>query len=289
VFLGPTLVDTVERIRRRDRKRRGVVLMACWFGTWFVFWSICKTKLPHYLLPAYPALALLTGCFVDRWLSEPASLGKWWLRNAWISMILVGVGIMIAMIALPIIAAQYMPGEGILALVGLIPLLGGAWCWWATARNRHQAAAVGFAFTSVVFLTVVFGFAALRVDRHQNAQPMLAAIRADGSEPATIPLATYRFFRESTVYYAHRAVDRPVTVCDSMEQLRRFLDQSDHAYVITKSEYEAEIRAGFAGRIRVIDRQRRFLGDGDDMLVLRAEGEKRGTTRFQANSFSARL
>ncbi len=87
VFLGPTLVDTIRRIRgEKGRIRRsagrhrdllrcdGCLLASCWFGTWFVFWSICKTKLPHYLLPAYPALALLTACFIDRWLAEPASL-----------------------------------------------------------------------------------------------------------------------------------------------------------------------------------------------------------------------
>ena len=49
------------------------MLASCWFGVWFVFWSICKTKLPHYLLPAYPALALLTACFIDRWQTEAAT------------------------------------------------------------------------------------------------------------------------------------------------------------------------------------------------------------------------
>ena len=51
------------------------MLALCWFGMWFVFWSICKTKLPHYLLPAYPALALLTACFIDRWLAAEKGSG----------------------------------------------------------------------------------------------------------------------------------------------------------------------------------------------------------------------
>ena len=50
--------------------RDGCLLASCWFGVWFVFWSVCKTKLPHYLLPAYPALALLVACWIDRWLGE---------------------------------------------------------------------------------------------------------------------------------------------------------------------------------------------------------------------------
>ena len=148
-------------------------------------WSICKTKLPHYLLPAYPALALLVACWIDRWLADPATVGRHWLRNAWISTIATGVGIMAA---IPIVAACVLPGEGPLGLVGAILVLGGAFCWRATARNEHRKAAVAFALMSVVFLTAVFGFAVLRVDRHQNAKPMIAAIHADwqrfGGRPA---------------------------------------------------------------------------------------------------------
>jgi 4-amino-4-deoxy-L-arabinose transferase-like glycosyltransferase len=238
VLLGPTLADTIQRIRRRDAWRDGCLLASCWFGVWFVFWSLCKTKLPHYLLPAYPALALLTACFVDRWLAEPASVGRWPLRNAWVSMILTGVGLMIA---LPIVASIYLPGEGGMGLVGLILVLGGGWCWWKTAHDRHQGAAVGLIVTSVVFLTAVFGFAALRVDRHQNARPMMAAIRAERGNTARVPIATYRFFRESTGFSADHGPSDPVAICDNPDQLRRFLAESERGYVITTNEYKREL------------------------------------------------
>ena len=329
VFLGPTLVDTIGRIRRREKgtgpicrngptnlrsvpgaahkldlspfprafSRDGCVLASCWFGVWFVFWSICKTKLPHYLLPAYPALALLTACFIERWQTEGekgtgpicrngltnlrsvpgaayqldlSPFPRWWLRNAWISMILAGVGIMIA---IPIVAAIYLPGEAVLGLVGLIPLIGGGWCWWKTAHDRHQEAAIALVATAVVFLTAIFGWAALRVDRHQNAQPMIAAIRADSGDTASVPIATYRFFRESTVYYA----GHPVTRCEddaganrsAHQSLQEFLAKSPRSYVITTSEYQREIEKRFPGQLRVLFRQRRFLArDQDEMVVL---------------------
>ena len=173
VFLGPTLVNTIRGIRGGKGSGEavdsgqwavgsksqipnpksliphpssgpepgtlnpvaGLLLASCWFGTWFVFWTICKTKLPHYVLPAYPALALLTACFIDRWMADPISIPHWCLRNAWLSTVLVGVGIMIAV---PIVAAKYLPGEEWLGLVGLILVVGGGWCWRETARNRHQ-------------------------------------------------------------------------------------------------------------------------------------------------------
>jgi 4-amino-4-deoxy-L-arabinose transferase-like glycosyltransferase len=344
VFLGPTLVDAFRRLRegkkgkgegkkcstvgkplaasqslttgndsRNDeptsqaaRWHPGVVLALCWFGTWFLFWSICKTKLLHYLLPAYPALALLTACFIDRWLSAEAEKGSellsggqsaskprwpgktvltpfspWALRNAWISMIAVGVGIVIAV---PFIAAKFLPGEGRLGLLGLLLVLGGGWCWWKTSRGLYSDAAITFVITSAAFLIAVFGFAVLRVDRFQNATPMMAAIctdeeKADEEKGSGVfsphprsPVATYCFFRESTVFYG----GKPVTKCDDDEAsgrsarqaLAQFLAKPGRSYVITTDEYEPELMKAFSNRLQVIHREPRFLADGK-MVIFR--------------------
>jgi hypothetical protein len=240
------------------------LLAACWFGVWLVFWSICKTKLPHYLLPAYPALALLVAVWIDRWLSDPATVGDRWLWNAWASTIAAGAGIMLA---IPIVAAYVLPGEGCLGLVGAILVLGGAYCWRATARNEHRKAVVAFAAMAVVFLTAVFGFAALRVDRHQNARPMMAAIRADwqriDAPAAPPPIATYGPFRESTVFYAGHPVtqcsDDPATGRTARRRLADFIAAWPHAYVVTADDCLAELEAAYAGQFQVIFRQPRFL------------------------------
>jgi 4-amino-4-deoxy-L-arabinose transferase-like glycosyltransferase len=312
VFLGPALVETARRLRRRDASYDGCVLAVCWFGTWFVLWSLVKTKLPHYLLPAYPALALLTAFSIDRWQELGRGAGEklaaspfvQWLKHAWLSLILVGIGIMIVV---PVVSVFVLPGEGVLGLLGLIPALGGGWCWWQTAHNRHPQAIRAFAVTAVAFLTAIFGFAALRVDHHQNARPMMAAIRADyqqaGASPRkpaggrgpsrsspdkkadspAPPIATYGFFRESTVFYA----GHPVTTCDdnkaanqsARQELGDFLARSDRSYVITTDEYAAEIDKNFPDRFRVIFRQPCFLRPME-MVVLRTEnGGGRASTR----------
>jgi energy-coupling factor transporter transmembrane protein EcfT len=221
-------------------------------------------------------LALLTACFIDRWLSEPAGVSRWALRNAWISTILVGFGIVVAV---PFVTAVFLPGEWWIGSVGLILVLGGVFCWRATLHDQRQRAAVAFAVMSALFLTAVFGFAALRVDRFQNARPMIAAIRMEekGSELIS-PIATYRFFRESTVFYARH----PVMVCDNnpatkrtaQEALAYFLAKSKspskRSYVITTDEYEREIAKAFPNQFTPIFSQRRFLGPGE-MVVLRHE------------------
>jgi 4-amino-4-deoxy-L-arabinose transferase-like glycosyltransferase len=42
---------------------------AVWFGSMLLFLSAMQYKRPDYLLPAYPGLALLLGCVVERWYS----------------------------------------------------------------------------------------------------------------------------------------------------------------------------------------------------------------------------
>jgi 4-amino-4-deoxy-L-arabinose transferase-like glycosyltransferase len=336
VFLGPTAIDAIRRLREgRDasgesaeavRSRQGVLLALCWFGVWFVFWSVCKTKLFHYLLPAYPALALLTACFIDRWLaSEKGSelflaqrprtvaaksvltpFPAWALRNAWLSTILVGMAIVIVLaVVVPLKAPNLLPGEASLGLLGLLLVGGGVWSWRKTVHGLCRDAAVTFAFTCVVFLTAVFGFAALRVDPFQNAKPMMAAICADenhaarqaatekGSDPICAkhpqgrsgkwgltpfpcpqsPIATYCFFRESTVFYG----GKPVTKCDengprggtAPQSLAQFFAENPgRSYVITTDEHKTELEKAFPGRLHLIHQEPRFLADGK-MVIFR--------------------
>ncbi len=69
--------------------------LICWFvPTWLVF-EIAPTKLVHYTLPAYPALALAAGVVADRWFS-----GEKWGAERWASLGLFAIfGVVLA--ALP--------------------------------------------------------------------------------------------------------------------------------------------------------------------------------------------
>lgn len=275
IFLGPTLAD-VWQLKKKTisrTQRDGYLLALCWFGVWFVFWSVCKTKLPHYLMPAYPALAVLVACFVDRWQTEPAGVAWYWLRNAWLSLVLVGVGLMIAM---PILASIFMPGEAATGLLGVVLIAGGGWCWWSTLHHRPQKAALALTLTAVVFLTGIFAWAAPCVDRHQNTRPVIAAIRADARD-ARPAIATYRFFRESLVCYS----GHPVLRCNDNEEpgqsaaemLRHFAAGPKPAYVVTLTEHLAEIDRECPGRFDEIFRQR-LLGEptgGNEVVVLRVK------------------
>ena len=260
VFAVPTLIDLVRRLRGRDAWRTGTILLLCWLGVFFVFWSICSTKLPHYVLPAYPALALLTACFVDGWITGQTPVSRAWLRAALGITILVGIGFISVF---PVVASVFAPGEGWLGLVGLILVVGGGLSLYCSECSRPRHAAAVFAVTSVVFLTAIFGLAALRVDRHQYAKALVAQIRRAGPEQPE--LASYRFTRESVIFYARQ----PVPCLDDVEELRRYLDGSKAPCILTTDEHQGEIERCFPDEFYVLDRRPRFLRSGEMVVLVR--------------------
>ncbi|MCC6125866.1 MAG: glycosyltransferase family 39 protein [Pirellulales bacterium] len=249
VFLGPTFVEVYRRIRAGGPRRDALVLLCCLFGGWLVFWSICRSKLPHYMLPVYPALSLLTAYFLDGWIAERVQVSRSWMRTTWLSAILAGAGMAVA---LPIAAAYLLPGEEWIGAIGLLPILGGWLGLHYTARGRRLAAVRCYAVAAAAFLAAAFGFATVGVDRHQHARPMLAEIRRDASGEAAI--CEYRFHRKSTVYYA----GHPVAICDRPHDLKKYLDSSGEMYIITLDEYQSEIERNYPGKFEVLLRCRRF-------------------------------
>src|SRR4029453_5048526 len=66
LFVVAAAVWAVRQRRTFDeRTRRGLAFTAIWFVTVFVVFIPSRFKMPHYILPAYPASALLTGLFLD--------------------------------------------------------------------------------------------------------------------------------------------------------------------------------------------------------------------------------
>lgn len=258
VFLGPTLADSIRRLRGDDDFQRPIRLLLCWTAVLLLIWSVPRTKLPHYVLTLFPALALLTGCFIQRWIAAPAQFSRWWTRNAGLTFIVVGLG-MIA--ALPVVSAYFLPGEGLLGLAGLPLIVGGAAIVIAGERIAIQRAVQWTAVTSVAFLVGIFGFAALRVDRYQNAPPMLAAVEAAGYQPEEI--VAYHFLRPSFVYYA----GRPIQHFTNAELLGRQLDEAGGGVVLTTGQHAVEIDTHFPGRFEVLARQPMFLRNREVVIL----------------------
>src|SRR5205814_4567557 len=121
---------------------------------WVGFFSLASTKFPHYVVPAYPALALFTACFIDRWTCRIEIYGKLARNAAWGTLAAAGVTILIVA---PIVSRVHLQGEPFLGLAGLPLIVGAAACAWFTERRQVPRALMALTATVVAFLVAVFG------------------------------------------------------------------------------------------------------------------------------------
>ncbi len=201
VFAIPVALDAVRHARQTSKWFKGYVFAACWVGVYVVLFSIAKTKLPSYITPCYPALALLTGCFVERWTRDSVAVSRLWFRPALCIAAIVGLGFLIGV---PIAAALFLPGDGWLGLVGLLPLVGGIAALLLNERQQSARAARVFACAAVAFTTLLFGVVADRVDSHQEFDEFLTTVARRGDDTR---VASYGILEPSWVFYSQQSID----------------------------------------------------------------------------------
>jgi 4-amino-4-deoxy-L-arabinose transferase-like glycosyltransferase len=147
----------------RNRRDRAVAFALAWIiPSWIAFEAI-PTKLPHYVLPLYPAIALLAGAWLARpEITESAGWRRLGSRGAIILWGVIGVALGGAVIA----AAPL--GDGRLSIRGIAAALaiwattaGGAWALW---RGRRLPALAITLAGAVAAWGLVFGAALPALD-----------------------------------------------------------------------------------------------------------------------------
>ncbi len=151
LFLLPAL-----RAAWLERASPAIRYLLAWAGGAWLLFEIVPTKLPHYILPAYPPLAILAACWVFGALQKHPSRIAGILKT--ISGIQFAIG-MAAFVAVAVVAPQRF-GSGPdwpLVAVAILGAALGLFALWAFARGRE-----GFAFSaawaasaiSVLLLTI---------------------------------------------------------------------------------------------------------------------------------------
>jgi 4-amino-4-deoxy-L-arabinose transferase-like glycosyltransferase len=149
----------------RNRRDRAVILCLAWIiPSWLAFEAV-PTKLPHYVLPLYPAIALLAGAALSERLNTlpaPGGWRPWGARAAIVLWVLVGLALGAVVIAAAPLGDGRPSIRGILAALAIWAVTaGGAWLSWR--GERRQAAGLVLA-GSVVALGLTFGMAIPALD-----------------------------------------------------------------------------------------------------------------------------
>jgi hypothetical protein len=275
IFAIPTVLDMIGRCRGKLPGSDGAKFLCCWILVHVGFFSIAATKLPNYVLPAYPALALATACFLDRWLTRPDAVSHWWPRLAFGSLLAIGVAAIIA----PVVLFRDGNGQKIVERLGIAPelrsdMLSIAWLGallvaaavagliFLGLRKPIQAFAA-LSFTAIAFCLALFSWLAVRIDRFQPCPAVAQTIQNHSTGMPQV--AQFGYFRPSLVYYCNTRVE----TCRNALRVADFLESSDNAFVVTTEEHFARLSPHLPGDVAVIDQLPEFPRQGTVLILSR--------------------
>jgi 4-amino-4-deoxy-L-arabinose transferase-like glycosyltransferase len=287
IFLAPLLIDTAGQLRRRVATSPGYILAACWVGVYVALFSLAKTKLPSYITPCYPGLALLMGAFVARLARGESHVPRVWLQVATGVAMVVGLGMLIG---LPIAAAQVLPGEELLSMIGLLPLVAGVIGWLFVRHGDHLRLARSYAVAAVAFSTALLALVPTRVDTHQQNDRLLAAIKQRSTQPE---IGYYDCLEPTWVFYSGQPLTNVRTINDEADMtpelapagprqwqarprtlVREFFDSGSDRFLITTRAGWERAKAEAPPEATIVAEAPYFMRKGDLVVVTCASREK---------------
>lgn len=299
VFAIPLAVDLWREHRTLGRLTTGQLFLLCWACVWIGLFTLASTKLPSYVTPAYPALAILGSRFVIRWSVGRVAIGPR-MRSLPLA-ILALAGIAIA-IGLPIAAHRFVPGAEWLGIIGAIPLAGAVAAAWTSRGDRPQWTLKVLATASVAFVVATLGVIPSIVDRQQRSHEILAAIEGFGADR----IGAVGGLEPSWVFYGGRMIEEVVIegretpaqrspfAPRPVSSLKNFLQRDGRSALIVAGRHWPALRDRYGDRLQVLVDSQKFLKNERLLAVAIADTDAdtdtnaNTETNAQANAPSAK-
>ena len=220
-------------------------LLTAWFAVPFLLFSAAATKLPHYVLPVFPPLAILVGAAWEAWQPRDPESGP---RASLARPLAVLVALCLAFPVALLVARERWPDllpVSLIVTAGVLPA-GAAAALFVRARPRLVLAVLGGSMALFAWLACGWSLPGLGPVRVVRPIGMLLHDRV------TAPVYSYRFLEPGLLFYAGRTIerlDRPGDVARVSALHRQF------AIVARREDVDTVSRA--AGRAPVILGSRR--------------------------------
>jgi len=226
-----------------DDRRGPLQLLLCWMVVWIGLFSCAGTKLPGYIWPAYPALAIATGMFLADWAGgrvdfrghrflerfpkllhnpqadhRPDQTIGLVMRLAW--SILAATGVAIA-IGLPLASERLEAGDAWLGLIGLIPLAMAVVAWQSQSVGHRPRALVAVAVGACLLVSLMASVAAESFSRAQGSRALVQQLEQPAGDCRWACLWNVP---PSLVFYTGATIEKLETAADVADHLRRHAD-----------------------------------------------------------------
>jgi len=280
-FAIPTAISWIGQLRAPSQSRSARFIV-CWAAVYLVIFSLASTKLPNYVAPAYPALAIIVGRYFALWTQDVRSVSWGWLNAGWVLLIVVGA---IIALGIPFASLCEIGGKTLFDRAGMERSFQQRFGWLGIAgaplvvfgitglfllwSKRPRLSAGSFSIAAVTMIMILCQFVAPELDRFQSAQSLAQrwSPQLQGSDSR---IAVLGFFRPTMVFYFGRAID----FCESDEDAIRIAERGGNSILVTTDKQYAKIREYLPDSTEVIERVSQFPNRGD-VLVLGDRSLKR--------------
>ncbi|MEM6548996.1 MAG: glycosyltransferase family 39 protein [Pseudomonadota bacterium] len=218
------------------RKTVWVPVLMGWVVPFWVILELVPTKLPHYVLPLYPALAGMVAAWV---LSDPPAAPLRWRRLAAGLAAGPGVVLAVALLALPIVLEGRVlwVAAGLAALGALASLAAGR-----AALDGHARAQAGASVLAALLLfpaVLQFGLPGLST---VFPSPRIAALTAEWQACASRPLMSLGYREPSLVF-----LNGTETALTDRIAMARALETDLGAMALVEDRWRADLDASWSG------------------------------------------
>ena len=227
------------------RKAPWALFLIAWAVPSWIAFELLPTKLPHYVLPMYPALALAIGAFVAARLNNEADATPRWAQIA--NLVLWGifaVAIAALMIAAPI---EYAGGVGIadIALALAVIVAAGVFAMMVMSKTWRLFLPAGAVLAALVFCGLFERTLAVAQDLHVS--PRLAATARNAGWTPGVPISATGYHEPSLVFLT--ATD--LALVDDGAAAAAFLKANPGGYaMVEKRQLDAFLAAMGSGDVQ---------------------------------------
>ncbi len=208
MFLWPAARDALRGGWAKRGENAVAWFLVVWVAFIFLFFSKSQSKLPAYILPVFPALAVLIGRWLAGVIADPAGLLRlrWSLRIFSFACGLLAAALLVAVLRPGLVirdpaqaAALRIPAMGLATVL----ILGGVNVPILARLRGAYAAVIGITLTAVLFLG---GLTFAVPDIYKPGTKELALIVKAQAKPGDRVMHYFDFFHDFT-FYAERTVD----------------------------------------------------------------------------------
>lgn len=232
-ILCKSVYDSVTISRIDDM--RILIFMHVWWGFVFVFFTICQTKLVSYILPMYPALAIVVGWNISRLLYKQRYNDTYhtWAGSSLLFFLAIGIGLIFGGQQLPeLVLGGYVLG-GITIAIGIVIFV------FLVFYKDIQLSAILHALAGMVIMVTAFGFLLPEVAPRFSVK-YIAEYYIE-NEDQGVPLYVDKFLRPGVMFYGHRHGKEMVPQTGAFAEA---LKDGEHKFIIVRGlEYRRLQRA----------------------------------------------